>query len=307
MSPAGALTAILGPSGCGKTTLLRLVAGFEPPDGGRFDLVSRRCTRTAVGAAGTPADRLRGAGRGALSAPDRLAEHSIRAEPRRMREAPGGSSCWRWSDSIRRWLERYPHQLSGGQQQRVALARALAPEPKVILLDEPFASLDAGLRDSTRSGRRRAAGADGHDGDPGDPRPVRGALSGRSGGRDAAGAAVAGGDAGRAVPSPRRCRGGGLDGRGRIAAGRDPATARRSVRSGGCQCRPGSESGRRESCCGRSSWCLTAGRESGTSATVLDVTFYGHDALVRLALADGTVVLARPAGHRDPGLEIACP
>lgn len=149
--PAGGLTAVLGPSGCGKTTLLRCIAGFEVPDSGVVTIGDR----TVVdGSRNLPPER-RGVGyvaqEGALF-PHLTVKHNI---------------CFGLSRSARRrsgrvaellamvgldpeHAERYPHQLSGGQQQRVALARALAPEPSVVLLDEPFAALDAGLRAETR-------------------------------------------------------------------------------------------------------------------------------------------------------------
>ena len=151
--PAGTLTALLGPSGCGKTTLLRLVAGFDDPDSGTV-AVGDRVVAGGPGR-GVPARR-RGVGfvpqEGGLFPHLTVAGNIGFGLPRQERRDGG---------RIRALLElvgldvalatRSPHQLSGGQQQRVALARALAPAPSLVLLDEPFSSLDAALREETRA------------------------------------------------------------------------------------------------------------------------------------------------------------
>ncbi len=159
---AGTLVAILGGSGSGKTTLLRLIAGFERVDGGEIRIDG------ALVAAATlhkPAER-RGIGymaqEGALFPHLCVADNITFGLPRAAR---------RCRDRVAEMLEmvelpadyagRAPHQLSGGEQQRVALARALAPNPKLVLLDEPFSALDAGLRADTRetvAAALRAAG-----------------------------------------------------------------------------------------------------------------------------------------------------
>jgi iron(III) transport system ATP-binding protein len=149
--PTGSLTALLGPSGCGKTTLLRLIAGFDDPDSGTVRIGNRLVT----GSGRSVAARRRGVGfvpqEGGLFPHLTVAGNVAFGLPRRLRRDAG---------RIRELLTlvgldadlagRSPHQLSGGQQQRVALARALAPEPTLVLLDEPFSSLDAGLREETR-------------------------------------------------------------------------------------------------------------------------------------------------------------
>jgi iron(III) transport system ATP-binding protein len=148
--PAGSLVAVLGLSGCGKTTLLRAIAGFERVQRGRIALGTHTLDdghRIYV------APERRGIGyvpqEGALF-PNLNVQANI---------AFGLSRAQRRTDVVQELLElvglvplarRYPHQLSGGEQQRVALARALARRPEVLLLDEPFSSLDASLRSTVR-------------------------------------------------------------------------------------------------------------------------------------------------------------
>src|SRR6516164_1810312 len=149
--PEGSFTAILGASGSGKTTLLRIAAGFERPDRGEVwlgdelvdDAASRymACEHRRIGY--VPQE---GALFPHLSVGRNVGFGLARRGNRRERidellELVGLSG----------YRRRYPHQLSGGQQQRVALARALAIEPEIVLLDEPFSSLDAALRASVRN------------------------------------------------------------------------------------------------------------------------------------------------------------
>jgi iron(III) transport system ATP-binding protein len=144
------VTAILGPSGCGKTTLLRLVAGFEVPDTGEIRLGERLVS----GNGSFVAPQHRGVGyvpqEGALFPHLDVADNitfGLRGRERRSgHRVEELLALVGLETSVRK---RFPHQLSGGQQQRVALARALAPGPSLILLDEPFSSLDAGLREGT--------------------------------------------------------------------------------------------------------------------------------------------------------------
>jgi iron(III) transport system ATP-binding protein len=146
----GSVVAVLGESGSGKTTLLRLVAGFERPDGGTI----------SIGGDVVDADRLfvpperRGIGyvaqEGALFPHLSVGKNIAFGLPRPERKS---SRVDELLDLVGMsgLGQRYPHELSGGQQQRVALARALAPRPRVVLLDEPFSALDAGLRASLRA------------------------------------------------------------------------------------------------------------------------------------------------------------
>jgi iron(III) transport system ATP-binding protein len=148
--PEGSLTAILGPSGSGKTTLLRVLAGFERSDRGVITLGERV---VEDGRHFVPPEE-RGIGyvpqEGALFPHLTVAKNIAFGLSRRERR-DGRIARLAEMVGLADMVDRYPHQLSGGQQQRVALARALAIEPEVVLLDEPFSSLDAGLRASVRS------------------------------------------------------------------------------------------------------------------------------------------------------------
>lgn len=147
--PDGSVVAVLGESGSGKTTLLRLVAGYLRPDAGTVAVGGRTVDG---GTAHVPTER-RGVGyvpqEGALF-PHLDAERNVAFGLTRAERRAGRARELLELVSMAGLERRYPHELSGGQQQRVALARALAPGPKAMLLDEPFSSLDAGLRASLR-------------------------------------------------------------------------------------------------------------------------------------------------------------
>jgi iron(III) transport system ATP-binding protein len=157
----GEVLALLGPSGCGKTTTLRLVAGFERPDAGRVVLDG---DEVAGPQRYVPPERRRV---GVVFQDYALFPHLTVAQ----NVAYGVRDRGRRGERVGEMLDlvglagesaRLPHELSGGQQQRVALARALAPEPALVLLDEPFSNLDAALRVHVRSEVRsilREAGA----------------------------------------------------------------------------------------------------------------------------------------------------
>ncbi|MDR7085865.1 iron(III) transport system ATP-binding protein [Aeromicrobium panaciterrae] len=144
--PNGSIVAALGPSGGGKTTLLRIIAGFLDADAGSISLGG---TSLVTGGRGIPPQH-RGIGyvpqEGALFPHLNVAANIAFGVRRRGFDVDEMLELVDLDPSLKR---RFPHELSGGQQQRVALARALAPRPSMVLMDEPFSSLDAGLRVET--------------------------------------------------------------------------------------------------------------------------------------------------------------
>ena len=145
---AGDIGCLLGPSGCGKTTVLRAIAGFEPVRAGRIRLGDVLLSSPEVH---LPPERRRV---GMM-----FQEYALFPHLTRRATSPSGCAACRMRAAAQRVAamlalvglpdagERHPHQLSGGQQQRIALARALAPEPALLLLDEPFSNLDGSTRE----------------------------------------------------------------------------------------------------------------------------------------------------------------
>ncbi|GAA1854785.1 ABC transporter ATP-binding protein [Pseudonocardia ailaonensis] len=284
--PAGALTAVVGPSGCGKTTLLRLVAGFDRPGAGTVTIDGRAVTGPGVLVA--PERRRIGyvTQDGTLFPHLTVARNITFGLPRRERRARHRvAELLELVGLDPAHADRRPDELSGGQQQRVALARALAPRPALVLLDEPFSSLDTELRASTR-------------------RAVVDALAA----------------AGTTTVLVTHDQAEALSLAGRVAVMRDgivvqegpPAELYRRPGDRGVAAflgeivelparlvEPGSRNGatvlvRPEQL------TLTAGGDAGMIAEVLDVAFYGPYAEVRARTTEGTVVRARCPGHLVP-------
>ena len=142
----GEIVALLGPSGSGKTTTLRLLAGFETPDRGRVVVDGEDVTRL-------PPERRRF---GMVFQNYALFPHLTVAENVAFGLRGAGDGVARRVDEVLRMVDlagfggRHVAELSGGQQQRMAVARSLAPEPRVLLLDEPLSNLDPTLRERTR-------------------------------------------------------------------------------------------------------------------------------------------------------------
>jgi len=153
--PEGKLLSLVGESGSGKTTLLRLLAGLETPDSGSISLDDRLLSSPTTL---IPPEH-RGIGlvfQNHALFPHLTVEKNISFG---LRHRPHDQQSEITSQlltlvGLAKFGKRYPHELSGGERQRVALARALAPEPRLLLLDEPFSSLDARLRQTVRDDTR---------------------------------------------------------------------------------------------------------------------------------------------------------
>ncbi|HEX6356452.1 ABC transporter ATP-binding protein [Actinophytocola sp.] len=303
--PEGGLLAVLGPSGCGKTTLLRVLAGFHPVRDGQVVLADRLL---AGGSVHVPPER-RGIGivpqEGALFPHLTVAGNVGFGLPRHGRRN-GRVDELLDLVGLSGYGARMPAQLSGGQQQRVALARALAPRPGVVLMDEPFSSLDASLRDELRVDVRAALRAFGATAvlvthDQGEALGVADAVAVLRNGvvaqlgapqqvyTDPADLGVAL-FVGEAVTFDAVAR----DGVAETPLGRLPVHGRASG-AGTVLVRP------------EQLLVGDHGEVAGVVATVDDVLFHGHDATVLLRLANGTRMRSRVQGvlPAQPGDEVA--
>ena len=144
------LVCLLGPSGCGKTTTLRIAAGIEQQDSGAVRVDGRMVSQ---GTLHVPPEHR---SVGLMFQECALFPHLTAIENvafgfrRRNSRENGEARSFLQRMGLANHADKYPHQLSGGEQQRIALARALAPRPRVLLMDEPFSSLDTRLRDGIR-------------------------------------------------------------------------------------------------------------------------------------------------------------
>lgn len=323
--PDSSFGALLGPSGCGKTTLLRLVAGFERADAGTIEVGGRRL---ADGNGAHVRPERRGIGivpqEGALFPHLSVARNIAFGLGRRWRERTGAGSsrAARTAEvlelvGLAGYGRRMPHELSGGQQQRVALARALAPEPALILLDEPFNALDPTLRADLRTEVRdvlRKAGVTGllvtHD--PGEALSTADHVALMRDGEivqhgtprqvyERPHDAGLAGYLGETVALPGELRGG----RVRCALGtltpHGDSSPLENEGHGTVVLRP--ERVEFEEHTGPTRASASGARGDGVLARVADVTFAGHDTVVHLVVEEcGTRVRAR--SHRHPAPEV---
>jgi len=299
---SGDLVAVLGPSGCGKSTLLRVIAGFERPDAGTVAVGGRIVS-----------------GSGAFVAPERrrvgivpqeqaLFPHlSVAANvgyglPRDDRRAPRVGEMLDLA-GLAGLGDRMPHELSGGQQQRVALARALAPAPSVVLLDEPFANLDAALRVTLRAEVRdilRASGATAilvtHDQE--EALSLAGTVAVLRRGR-----VVQAGPPDEVYRRPADLWVAEFVGDANVVDGRAAGPGKVTCALGVLACASGPDEGPVRVVVRPEQVRLGV----GMGAVVADRQYFGHDALVRVVLSDGTPVVARASSAEpsQPGAEVS--
>lgn len=300
--PHGSFTTVLGPSGCGKTTLLRLIAGFLVPEAGTIafggTVVAGDGVRT------TPQSRRVGyvPQEGALFPHLDVAANIAFGLPKEARGAASGH------DRVAEMLDlvelpadfrgRRPDELSGGQQQRVALARSLAPQPAVVLLDEPFSSLDASLRGSTARAVRRALEATDttallvtHDQNEALSLADQVAVM-------RAGRLVQSAPPSEVYLSPSDPQVAEFVGRAVVLAG--TATEARATCALGEVVLTEPATGPVSLMIRPEQVYVDIAHDEGVRGEVEEVSYYGHDCAVQVRLADGTSVLSRMAGVRHP-------
>jgi iron(III) transport system ATP-binding protein len=154
----GEFICLLGPSGCGKTTTLRMIAGFLEPDAGEIRVGGNVVSKP--GSVVPPERRRMGMIFQSYAVWPHMTVRENVAYGLKMQKMPpaqrhGRADAMLRATKLHELADRYPSELSGGQQQRVALARALAPNPDILLLDEPLSNLDANLRGDMRLEIRR--------------------------------------------------------------------------------------------------------------------------------------------------------
>jgi iron(III) transport system ATP-binding protein len=295
--PDGSITSVLGPSGCGKTTLLRIVAGFLRADRGTVALGDRVVQGDSVSVSPEKRDVGYVPQEGALFPHLDVAGNIMFGVRRSERSAKRLGELLELAELPADTARRQPHELSGGQQQRVAIARALAPRPRVILLDEPFSSLDAALRVSagravTRVLRHAGATAMIVTHDQGEALSLADQVAVMRGGRFMQVAPPSELYQRPVDPETAEFVGGATIADAVVTAGTaTTALGRLSVTApdgpGRVMVRP--EQVR-----------LVPTTASEVSGTVDEVSYYGAQVVVRIVLVDGSVVTARGPSSRPP-------
>ncbi len=296
------VTAILGSSGCGKTTLLRAVAGFVEPSAGTIDVAGER----VVGKGRSVPARKRGIGyvpqEGALFPHLTVARNITFGLPRSERRSAGAvvDEALAMVELAPELATRFPHQLSGGQQQRVALARALAPRPSLVLLDEPFSSLDAGLREETgravvRALRAAEAAAVLVTHDQGEALSLADQVAVMAAGQFLQVAAPA-----EVYLQPADPRVASFIGHATLLPGRITGGGRGSCALGEVAVKAGDVATGPAQLAVRSEQLQIRTDGTGTPGEVVDVSFFGHDATIRLRLETGEQVAARTPADSVP-------
>jgi iron(III) transport system ATP-binding protein len=293
---------VLGPSGCGKTTLLRLIAGFLAPESGSIAFGDTVVAGDGVRAV-PPQDRRVGyvPQEGALFPHLDVAANISFGLPREARGTRGDDRVAEMLELVELpadFRRRRPDELSGGQQQRVALARSLAPQPAVVLLDEPFSSLDASLRGSTSRAVRRALEATNttallvtHDQNEALSLADQVAVM-------RAGRLVQSATPSEVYLSPRDPQVAEFVGRAVVLPG--TATDARATCSLGEVVLTEPTTGPVALMIRPEQVFVDLAHDEGVRGTVEEVSYYGHDCAVQVRLDDGISVLARMAGVLRP-------
>jgi iron(III) transport system ATP-binding protein len=301
--PHGSFTTVLGPSGCGKTTLLRLIAGFLVPESGSIAFGDTVVAGDGVRPVAPQARRVGYVPQeGALFPHLDVAANIAFGLPREARGGKGRDRVAEMLDLVELpadFRHRRPDELSGGQQQRVALARSLAPQPAVVLLDEPFSSLDASLRGSTSRAVRRALEATNttallvtHDQNEALSLADQVAVM-------RAGRLVQSGPPSEVYLSPSDPQVAEFVGRAVVLPG--TATDARATCALGEVVLTEPTTGPVALMIRPEQVFVDLAHDEGVRGTVEEVSYYGHDCAVQVRLDEGTSVLARMAGVRHPG------